>query len=50
MAWPEYVPENELRYPFANRPTKGKTARKRKFPPRGNKTNVPLSIQKKKGK
>lgn len=28
------------RKPFVNRPTKGKTARKRRFPPTGKKTNV----------
>lgn len=33
------VPETS-RGAFVNRPTKGKTARKRKFPPKGTKTNV----------
>lgn len=32
--------ESAGRGPFVNRPTKGKTARKRKIPPKGEKTNV----------
>jgi hypothetical protein len=40
MKWPDYADEGVLRLPFQNRPVKGKTARKRMFPPKGKKTNV----------